>query len=66
VLTGRYEVATTPAHARRIHELPPGGWLEIFERSGHHPWVEEPGPFTRWIDEFLADLTPDSREDDPS
>lgn len=56
VVTGRYDVATTPRDARRIHALLPGSRMEIFERSGHHPWVEEPERFTALVREFLADL----------
>ncbi len=56
VVTGRYDVATTPANARRIHELLPGSRLEIFERSGHHPWAEEPERFEEILRGFLADI----------
>lgn len=53
VLTGRYDVATPPADAQHIHELLPDSRLEILERSGHHPWVEEPERFASVVREFL-------------
>lgn len=56
VLTGRYDVATTPAHARQIHDLLPRSRLEILERSGHHPWVEEPRRFEAVLHGFLREL----------
>jgi hypothetical protein len=30
--------------------------VEIFERSGHHPWAEEPQRFTAVVLDFLANL----------
>lgn len=56
VITGRYDVATTPANARHIQSLLPRSRLEIFERSGHHPWVEEPQHFERTVRGFLRDI----------
>ncbi len=42
------------AHGRRAHELVPGSRLEVFERSGHFPHLDEPDRFARtlrdWID----------------
>jgi pimeloyl-ACP methyl ester carboxylesterase len=56
VITGRYDIATTPADARRIHSLLPRSRLEVLERSGHHPWMEEPERFTALVGDFLAAL----------
>jgi len=56
VVTGRHDVATTPADARAIEKLLPRCRVEIFERSGHHPWAEEPERFTAVVLEFLANL----------
>jgi proline iminopeptidase len=54
VLTGRYDVAATPADARHLHGLLSASRLEIFEHSGHHPWVEEPERFTAVTRDFLS------------
>ncbi|MGD8328695.1 MAG: alpha/beta hydrolase [Acidobacteriota bacterium] len=59
VVTGRHDVATTPADARAIAALLPRCRVEIFERSGHHPWAEEPQHFAAVVLDFLAN--PDRR-----
>jgi len=56
VVAGAYDVATTVADARRVHRLLPRSTLEIFPRSGHHPWVEEPERFASLVGGFLAEL----------
>ena len=35
----------------------PAGRLEVFERSGHYQFVEEPERFTRVVAAFLASVT---------
>jgi pimeloyl-ACP methyl ester carboxylesterase len=37
------------SHAYRAHELVPGSRLEVFERSGHFPHLDEPERFTRTL-----------------
>lgn len=56
VLTGRHDIVTTPADAHHIHALLPGSRLHIFEKSGHHPWAEEPERFEATVREFLRDV----------
>jgi pimeloyl-ACP methyl ester carboxylesterase len=34
----------------------PYGRLEVFERSGHYPFVEEPEPFTAVVAAFLSSV----------
>jgi len=58
VLTGRFDIATTPAEARHIVDLLPRARLEILERSGHHPWAEEPERFVALLQAFLGELDP--------
>lgn len=53
VATGRYDPATPPSASRRICERVPNCRLEIFEESGHHPWIEEPEDFSRLLGDFL-------------
>ena len=60
VITGAHDVATPPTASRHISGLIRGSRLEIFRRSGHHPWVEQPKSFGRTLRGFLADLDVDS------
>jgi pimeloyl-ACP methyl ester carboxylesterase len=46
------------AHGRRAHELIPGSRLEVFERSGHFPHLDEPDRFTRTLRDWLATTEP--------
>lgn len=59
VVTGRHDVATTPADARHIATLLPAARLEIMERSGHHSWIEEPARLADVARQFLAALSPE-------
>jgi len=56
VVSGRYDVATTTADARHIVDLLPGARGEIFQRSGHHPWAEEPERFAALVHAFLEEI----------
>jgi pimeloyl-ACP methyl ester carboxylesterase len=46
------------AHARRAHELVPGSRLEVFERSGHFPHLDEPDRFARTLQDWIATTEP--------
>jgi pimeloyl-ACP methyl ester carboxylesterase len=46
------------AHGRRAHELIPGSRLEIFERSGHFPHLDEPDRFARTLRDWVATTEP--------
>ncbi|WP_461021240.1 alpha/beta fold hydrolase [Thalassiella azotivora] len=48
------------AHARAAHEQVPGSRLEVFERSGHFPHLDEPDRFARVLRDFVA-TTPTGR-----
>lgn len=54
VTTGRYDMNVAPLVAHRIHQAIPGSRLEVFERSGHIPFYEEPAAFVRVVGAFLA------------
>lgn len=56
ILTGRYDVAAPPAAARDLLERIPHAELSVLDRSGHHPWVEEPEAFREALEEFLRRL----------
>lgn len=59
VLAGRHDPFTPPAQgAERIARGIPGSRLEIFESSGHFPFIEEPGKFVATARRFLDELGP--------
>ena len=54
VLTGRYDINVAPSTAWRIHRAIANSRWEVFERSGHLPYFEEPEKFVRVVDDFLG------------
>jgi proline iminopeptidase len=54
VITGRYDMNVAPSVAWKIHQAIPGSRFEVFERSGHIPYFEEPEAFVRAVEEFLG------------
>jgi len=54
VVVGRHDWITPPEFAAELARMIPGARLEVFERSGHHPFVEESGRFARIVGDFLA------------
>ena len=54
VVVGRHDWITPPPFAEELALAIPGARLEVFERSGHYPFVEEPRRFARLVGEFLA------------
>lgn len=54
VVVGRHDWITPPDFAAELARMIPDARLEVFERSGHNPFVEEPGRFARLVGTFLA------------
>lgn len=54
VVTGRYDFNVAPSVAWAIHRAIPGSELAVFEKSGHLPFCEEPGPFLSRVGAFLS------------
>jgi proline iminopeptidase len=54
VVTGRYDFNVAPSVAWAIHRAIPGSELAVFEKSGHLPFCEEPGPFLSRVEAFLS------------
>jgi proline iminopeptidase len=54
VVTGRYDFNVAPSVAWAIHRAIPSSELAVFEKSGHLPFCEEPGPFASRVGAFLA------------
>jgi proline iminopeptidase len=53
VVTGRYDFNVAASTAWKIHHAIPGSRWEVFERSGHLPYFEEPEKFVRVVERFL-------------
>jgi pimeloyl-ACP methyl ester carboxylesterase len=45
-------------HGRRAHELVPGSRFELFERSGHFPFLDEPDRFVATLEDWIATTEP--------
>jgi pimeloyl-ACP methyl ester carboxylesterase len=58
VLWGGRDRIIPVAHAAAAHEAMPGSRLEIFERSGHFPHVEEPDRFVATLFAFVDTTEP--------
>jgi proline iminopeptidase len=54
VLTGRYDINVAPSTAWKIHKAIPNSRWEVFERSGHLPYFEEPEKFVKVVEGFLG------------
>src|ERR687894_1127445 len=46
------------AHARVAHDAMPGSRLELFERAGHFPHLDDPDRFAAVLGAFLAETEP--------
>ena len=57
VISGRYDRLTPPSVAQAIFEglAPDRRHLEIFERSAHRPWAEQPDEYFELLGRFLLD-----------
>ena len=68
VVWGRRDPVIPVSHAGAAERGMPGSQLEIFERSGHFPQLDDPLRFSRLLTEFIetteaAELTADSLRD---
>ena len=52
ILVGRFDPQTTVACNEELARGIPGAQLAIFERSGHHPFIEEPEQFASVLRQF--------------
>jgi proline iminopeptidase len=53
VITGRYDMNVAPLTAWRMYKAIPGARVEIFAKSGHLPYYEEPEKYAKVVDAFL-------------
>ena len=56
VCVGRHDPQTPWPDNAKIAAALPAGRLELFERSGHYPFIEEPDRFTALVQAFLASV----------
>jgi proline iminopeptidase len=54
VLCGRFDINVAPSTAWRIHNAIAGSRWEVFEKSGHLPYFEEPEKFVRVVEDFIG------------
>jgi pimeloyl-ACP methyl ester carboxylesterase len=58
IVWGARDTVIPVAHAYEAQQLIPGSDLEVFERSGHFPHMDEPTRFVRVMRHFLASTEP--------
>jgi hypothetical protein len=58
IIWGSQDVVVPVSHARMAHAAMPGSQLEIFERSGHFPFHDDPGRFIEVVERFIDSTKP--------
>lgn len=53
VVAGRYDGVSTPEFAVQYQTFMPQAQFEMFEQSGHNPYLEEPEKFYKLFDAFI-------------
>jgi pimeloyl-ACP methyl ester carboxylesterase len=53
IIWGAEDVVVPVSHARMAHAAMPGSRLEIFERSGHFPFHDDPDRFIEIVERFI-------------
>jgi pimeloyl-ACP methyl ester carboxylesterase len=55
---GSHDSVIPASHARLAHAAMPGSALEIFERSGHFPFHDDPDRFVEVVERFIDNTVP--------
>src|SRR5918997_2723867 len=58
ILWGRRDPLIPCAHAESAHQAMPGSELEVFEKSGHFPHIDQPVRFARALIDFIDSTEP--------
>lgn len=58
IIWGTDDVVVPVSHARMAHAAMPGSQLEIFERSGHFPFHDNPDRFIEVVERFIDTTEP--------
>ena len=55
IVWGRRDRIIPVSHGKAAHEQMPGSRLELFERAGHFPFLDDPAGFTAVLERFFAE-----------
>lgn len=58
IIWGKRDPIIPVAHAEEAHRALPSSRLEIFEKAGHLPQIEDPGHFIAVLEHFLRETEP--------
>ncbi len=58
IMSGRYDPLIPVKVSRAMKDKIPNAQLEVFEKSGHSPFIEEPLQYSEILLSFLSDLQP--------
>jgi pimeloyl-ACP methyl ester carboxylesterase len=58
IVWGRRDRIIPIEHAQPAHEGMPGSTLEVFDRAGHFPQLDDPQRFARTLETFFAETEP--------
>jgi hypothetical protein len=58
LIWGRQDSVIPVSHARLAHAAMPGSALEIFEKSGHFPFHDDPDRFVATVERFVDSTEP--------
>lgn len=58
LIWGSHDSVIPVSHARLAHAAMPGSQLEIFERSGHFPFHDDPDRFVEIVERFIDSTEP--------
>jgi pimeloyl-ACP methyl ester carboxylesterase len=63
IVWGRCDRVIPVEHGEHAHELVPGSRLEVFERAGHFPHLDEPKEFAKLLERWIRS-TPAGHSDE--
>ncbi|MDA0250367.1 MAG: alpha/beta hydrolase [Actinomycetota bacterium] len=64
LIWGEQDVVIPVSHAHMAHAAMPGSRLEVFPRSGHFPFHDDPHRFIDIVEEFIDSTTPADYDQD--
>jgi pimeloyl-ACP methyl ester carboxylesterase len=64
LIWGEQDVVIPVSHAHMAHAAMPGSRLEIFPKSGHFPFHDDPDRFIDLVEEFIDTTTPADYDQD--
>lgn len=56
IVVGRHDIACSVSQSERIARLIPNAVLEVVEKTGHFPWLEEPDLFFGILEDWIDHL----------